>query len=166
MFPTTQGPVFNPIPTCSGLYVPPFWSASCLNCRLSLSARASISRPASQALTSCCGSSSGAFQNAMIASPMYLSIVPIALDDGVRQRSQKTIHQPRQTLRIVLVGLGNRREPADVAEQDCHPALFAAEHELLGRTCELFHERGGQVEAEGGANLLALLLFLEIIHED
>jgi hypothetical protein len=27
----------------------------------------------------------------------------IALDDGVRQRSQKTIHQPRQTLWIVLV---------------------------------------------------------------
>jgi hypothetical protein len=28
---------------------------------------------ASQALISCCGSSSGAFQNAMIASPMYLT---------------------------------------------------------------------------------------------
>jgi hypothetical protein len=65
----------------------------------------------------------------------------------------------------VLVGLGNRREPADIAEQDRHPALFAAEHEVLGRTRELFHERGGQVEAEGGANLLALLLFLEIIYE-
>jgi hypothetical protein len=65
----------------------------------------------------------------------------------------------------VLVGLGNRREPADIAEQDGHPALFAAEYEFLGRTRKLFYERRGQVEAEGGANLLALLLFLEIIYE-
>ena len=31
IFPTTHGPVFNPIPTLSGMYLPPLRSASCLN---------------------------------------------------------------------------------------------------------------------------------------
>ena len=48
-----------------------------------------MSSAASQALSSWVGSSSGAFQNAMIASPMYLSIVPLrsmmALVSGVRK---------------------------------------------------------------------------------
>jgi hypothetical protein len=34
----------------------------------------------------------------------------------------------------VLVGLGNRREPADVAEQDRHSALFAALAPLVERS--------------------------------
>ena len=37
---------------------------------------AAISTAASHAWSACCGSSSGAFQNAMTASPIYLSIVP------------------------------------------------------------------------------------------
>src|SRR5260370_17520106 len=49
-----------------------------------------MSSAASQALSWCSLSSSGAFQNAMMASPIYLSIVPlrarIALVRGVRNR--------------------------------------------------------------------------------
>src|SRR5260221_11331396 len=66
----------------------------------------------------------------------------------------------------MLVVLGNPRKPTHIAEQDGHPALFATEHEFLGRTRKLLHEGGGQVEAEGRTNLLPLLLFLEIIYED
>jgi hypothetical protein len=55
----------------------------------------------------------------------------LALDDGVRHRREKTVHQLREALGIVLVVLGNGGEAADVAEQDRHAPFFAAEHQLL-----------------------------------
>ena len=44
-------------------------------------------------------------------------------------------------------------------------AFFAAEHELLRRTRELLDQGRRKVQAEGGANLVPILLFAEIIYE-
>ena len=89
MLPTTQGPVLMPMPTFIGRKGWPAASASARRSALRRSSASSMRNAASQAFASWAGSSSGAFQNAMMASPMYLSIVPLrstmALVSGVKQ---------------------------------------------------------------------------------
>ena len=114
MLPTTHGPVLMPMPT--------FIGRKCWPCGLGLARRSALSRSsassmrsaASQAFASWSASSSGAFQNAMMASPMYLSIVPLrstmAFVSGVRQ----PVHQGGEALRVVLVVLGDGGEAAHV----------------------------------------------------
>ena len=101
----------------------------------------------------------------MMASPIYLSIVPLrsmmALVSGVRKRFIRL----GEALRIVLVVLGDGGEAAHVAEQNGHAAFFAAQHQLFRRFRQLLDQLRRQVKAEGGADLLALLLLAEIIDE-
>ena len=85
----------------------------------------------------------------------------LVIDDGVGQGSEKTVHQRRQSLRIVFVEFRNGREPAHVAEDDAHVALFAAEHELVRRLRQLLHKRRRQVLPEGGADSAALRLLAD-----
>ena len=63
----------------------------------------------------------------MMASPIYLSIVPpsasTAADSGLSSR----LHQRGQPLRFILQRLGNRGEATHVAEQDRQRLAFAAE---------------------------------------
>src|SRR6516162_679811 len=135
------------MPMRSGIYMPPLVSASRLSSPLSVSARVSISSAASQAFASCSSSSTGAFQNAMMASPMYLSMVPLrsmmALVNGVRNRFIRRV-KPW----VVLVVFGDGRKSAHIAEQYRHAALFAAEHQLFGRAGKLLHHVRRQVVAE------------------
>src|SRR5215218_7347308 len=113
MLPTTQGPVLMPMPTFMGRKGWPAASASARRSALRRSSASSMRKAASQAFASCAASSSGAFQNAMMASPMYLSRA-LAVDDGVGQRRQQPGHQVGQALRVVLVLLGDRGEAAHV----------------------------------------------------
>ena len=102
----------------------------------------------------------------MMASPMYLSIVPLrstmALVSGVKQ----PVHQVGQALRVVLVLLGDRGEAAHVGEQHRHDPLLAAEHELLGRLGELLDEHRREVLPEGRADLAPLRMGAQIVGED
>ena len=80
------GPVLRPMPI---FMRQERLAAASASARAAFSARSPQQRSAaSQACTSWAGSSSGAFQNAMMASPMYLSMVP-CVDDGVGQRRQE-----------------------------------------------------------------------------
>ena len=166
MLPTTQVPVLRPTPTLSGMNGRPPSLASCSRAWLSSSTRSSMSSAASQALTWCSLSSSGAFQNAMMASPIYLSMVPlrlrIALVSGVRKRFISAV-RPCGSL---LVGLRDRGEAAHVGEHDGHLALLAAEHELFRRLRELLDQRRRQILAEGRADLPALRLLAHEARED
>ena len=90
----------------------------------------------------------------------------LAGDDRIGQRRQEAVHQRGQALRIVLVGLRDRGEAADVGEHDGHFALLAAEHEPLRRLRELFDQRRRQVLAERGADLPPLRLLAHEARED
>ena len=61
--------------------------------------------------------------------------------------------------------LGDGGEAAHVAEQNGHAALLAAQHQLFRRARQLLDHVRRQIIAEGGADLLALLLLAEIIDE-
>src|SRR5215204_3964444 len=132
MLPTTQGPVLMPMPTFMGRKGWPAASASARRSALRRSSASSMRKAASQAFASCAASSSGAFQNAMMASPMYFVDCPVAVDDGVGKRRKEPIHQSGKSLRIMLVALGNRGEAAHIREQHRHHPLLTTEHELLG----------------------------------
>ena len=82
---------------------------------------------ASTAWTAWSASSSGAFQNAMIASPIYLSIVPPAASTAADSGLSSRLHQRGQPLRLVLQRLRNGGEAAHVAEQDRQRLALAAE---------------------------------------
>ena len=100
-----------------------------------------------------------------MASPIYLSIVPLRSMMDVGQRRQQPVHQLREALRIVLEGLRDGGEAAHVAEQDRHVAHFAAQHELLGRIGQLLDQGRRNVLAEGTADSAPIRLFAEIIDE-
>ena len=85
----------------------------------------------------------------------------MALVSGVRKRFIRL----GETLRIVLVVLGDGGEAAHVAEQNGHAPFLAAEHQLFRRFRQLLDQRRRQVKAERRADLLALPLFAEIIDE-
>ena len=79
MFPTQQDPVFIPMPIETGGLI--FPSNADFSSRLSLKSFSPfiMARAAVAASSLCFGLSIGAFQKAMIASPMYLSMVPRCL---------------------------------------------------------------------------------------
>ena len=72
----TPGPVLRPMPMFTGMCWRPSASASAFHSSLSSTRCACMASAVSQARAAWRSTSSGAFQNAMIASPMYLSIVP------------------------------------------------------------------------------------------
>ena len=82
----------------------------------------------------------------------------LAIENGVGQRRQKSVHQRGETLRIVLVEFRNRGEASDVGKHYRHLALFPAEHELFRRLRELLDQRRRQVSAKSRANLSPLSL--------
>ena len=75
-------------------------------------------------------SSSGAFQKAMIASPIYLSMVPPAdehdADSGLSSRFISAVSRSGSS----FSALGNGGEAAHVAEQDRQCLALAAETQL------------------------------------
>ena len=88
MFPTTQPPVFSPIPIFNSKKSLFSDLASCSLISLSSFSALCILNAASQETCSCLSTSIGAFQKAIIQSPIYLSIVPflfmISLVRGVK----------------------------------------------------------------------------------
>ena len=90
----------------------------------------------------------------------------LAVEDGVGQRRQEPVHQRGQPLRIVLVGLRDGGEAADVGEHDGHLALLAAEHEFFRRLRQLLDQRRRQILAERRADLPPLLLLADEAGED
>src|SRR5207344_1653872 len=108
--------------------------ACCSRWPLSVSTRRSISSAASQALISWLASFSGAFQNAITASPMYLSMVPLcsmmALVSGVRKLfindvrpcgsslySSDMVVNPRTSLKRMLISRSS--PPSTSLSGDC-----------------------------------------------
>ena len=74
----------------------------------------------------------------------------------VGHRRQEAVHEPRQAVRIEL--LGDAREAAHVGEHHGDLALLAAELQQLGMAGDLLDHVGRQVEAEGAADRRALAL--------
>ena len=81
---------------------------------------------------------------------------------GLGHRRQDAVDQGRQTLGIVLEAFRDGGKAAYVAEHDGHGALVAAELQLLRVLGEPLDDHGGQVAAEGAADLAALCLRGEI----
>ncbi len=96
MLPTTHSPVLTPMPMPRGLKPTPAASAFLRRRSLKLSIAVNMSSAASIARPAWSGMSSGAFQNAMTASPMYLSIVPvcdrITSVSGVKRRLIRSVN--------------------------------------------------------------------------
>ena len=121
----------------------------------------SVCRIASADSTACLawsGSSSGAFQNAMIASPMYLSTVPRRIENRVGHRRQIFVEEMGQ-LRGVEPFRDGRERP-DVAEEQGQLALQAAELERARHFRQPRDNRGRDEAPEGGTNF-ALLMTLD-----
>ena len=78
-----------PMPIWTGRNGFPAAAASSAQTRLSSTSLRRIAWAARTAFLAWSGSSSGAFQNAMMQSPMYLSIVPFQLGDDFGHRRQK-----------------------------------------------------------------------------
>ena len=79
-------------------------------------------------------------------------------DDRVGEWREQPVHERGETLRVVLVDLGNGRETAYVAHQDGHFALFAAQHKFFRRLRELVDKRGSKILPKSVADLTALCL--------
>ncbi len=88
----------------------------------------------------------------MMASPIYLSIVPrcsmMALESGVSSRFMSAVRPDG----LVLVPLGNRREAANVAEQNGHILAFTAKHQTVGPAGQLLDELRRKVLPEGATD--------------
>ena len=83
------------------------------------------------------GLGSGAFQNAITQSPMYLSMVPPSASTAPESGSSRRLMRRGEPLGLVLEALRQGREAAHVAEQDRQVAPLAAELEGGGIAGEL-----------------------------
>ena len=166
MLPTTQGPVLMPMPTFIGRKGWPAASASRGARAFSARARSIIRSAASQAFASCAGSSSGAFQNAMMASPMYLSIVPLrsmmTLVSGVSSRFISVVRPCGSRLYCSEIVVKPRTsQNISVMSRSSPPSTS-----FSGDLRELLDEHGREVLAEGGADLPALAVGAQVVGED
>jgi hypothetical protein len=156
MLPTTQRPVLSPTPMAM------LGSPSAASSRLSAAIASSMPSAPRAPRNACSGSSSGAFQNAMMQSPIYLSMVPFSastqFDSGVRMRLTRC----RQALRIGLHALRDGGEAAHVAEQDGQLLHLAAELQQGRIVLQPLHHLRGQVVAEHGDDALPPRALFEI----
>ena len=169
MLPTVQVPVLIPMPTFIGRYAAPAAFASAIRSAFIRSSEAIMPSAAAQADRAWSGWARGAFQKAMTASPMNLSMVPPRSRIAFERLREQPVHQLRQRRRVAPVALGDRREPPHVAEKEREFPRLAAERQPLLRLGQLVHQIAGDVLAEGRADAPPPPLLAQVVgggHED
>ena len=89
----------------------------------------------------------------------------LALKDDAGHGREETVDQVDQSHRIAPELLGNRREAADIGEQQRHVAHLPAQLKAVGILGQLFDHGRRQILRKRTTHLLLLLLFTHVVHE-